>query len=268
MKWTDEVLQEEALKYKTRRAFREDGYNAWKAAGIRGVLEKITSHMSKVRDTKWNKETLHLEALKYKTRFEFEKADSSTYRSALYHGWMDEICGHMTSRMTKWTDEMIREEALKYNTRADFVRGCRGARDAAGRRGILDEVCSHMVKKYGDKSLYIGRKTHLYLVDVKGSGVKVGLSQKTPTKRFSHDVSRGIDVQILDSIVFQEGLDAWELEQEILFNTEKYQVYKFNHPDAPLKTGNTEIRDYCVKENLIEIFENIRKTIENGEENE
>ena len=156
-KWTINSLQEEALKYSSRREFSLKHCGAYKTALRRGVLNDICGHMVQKADRKlkttikakatirWNVENLKLEALKYATRKDFEVGNKSAYYSALRRKLIDEICQHMEwNGGIDWTYDMLQAEAIKYQTRIDFQKGSKNAYHAAHRRKILDDICNHM----------------------------------------------------------------------------------------------------------------------------
>jgi hypothetical protein len=102
-KWTDEKLQEEALKYTTRSEFYEKSGGAYKAICDKGILDQICSHMPKRTEQvgennphfRWTFEKLQEEALKYKTRGEFREKNGSAYGTANDRNLLDDICSHM-----------------------------------------------------------------------------------------------------------------------------------------------------------------------------
>ncbi len=144
-KWTEEIIREEALKYKTKADFIKNNRNVYQSAQSSGMLDKICSHMS--GNINWlNDDMIENESLKYNSRNEFKIGNNKAYEAARRKGILDEVCSHMITKHIIWTEEMIREEALKYNTRTEFKNNSGGYK-AAKRRGILDDVCSHMKKR-------------------------------------------------------------------------------------------------------------------------
>jgi hypothetical protein len=174
MKWTFEILQQEALKYQSRIAFCRGNRQAYNAARIKGYLDQICTHMSrpinlgeKASGFKWTNGELKNQALKYTTKNDFIKNNPNAYNTAARRGILSEICEHMPTRKKipreknpklKWTVEKIKLEALKYQRRDEFKLKSSGAWDAAQSLGILEEVCLHM--SYGtntsrsEKSLF------------------------------------------------------------------------------------------------------------------
>ena len=73
-KWTNELLQEIALKYSMPKEFKNNDTKAYNAACDRGILQQITIHMVNGRYKKTNEE-LHNIALKYTERTKFAKGN-------------------------------------------------------------------------------------------------------------------------------------------------------------------------------------------------
>lgn len=102
-KWTNDMLREEALKYKSRSEFKRCSSGAFQIAKKRGILDEICSHMPKRNTSRgenhyaftWTYEMLYQEALKYKTRSEFQAKSRKAFDIAYRRGIMDEICSHM-----------------------------------------------------------------------------------------------------------------------------------------------------------------------------
>lgn len=142
IKWTNEVIKKEALKYNTRSDFEKHNKTAYNAAHSRGIFDDVCSHMT-IKLIKWTEEMLKEEALKYNNRSDFQSGNSGAYKSAIRKGILNDVCSHMIYKLINWDEKMIRKEALKYNTRNDFKNGSNAYRSAQ-RKGILDDVCSHM----------------------------------------------------------------------------------------------------------------------------
>ncbi len=93
-KWTDEMLRDEALKYKTRGAFRNESRSAYDTARRRGIIDSVCSHMEYV-NTYWSDEMLFSEARKYNTRSEFENGSPNAYTTARRREILEKVCKHM-----------------------------------------------------------------------------------------------------------------------------------------------------------------------------
>ena len=93
VKWTEQLLIDEALKYKSRSEFAKNSGSAYYTSLKRGILDYVCNHMD--GRFYWTKDILRKEALKYKTRIEFTRCNDRAYRASLKLGILDEICKHM-----------------------------------------------------------------------------------------------------------------------------------------------------------------------------
>lgn len=154
LKWTDEMLAEEAKKYSTRMEFKKECHAAYKASCRIGkyFMDMICSHMKSI---KWKDKELQDEAKKYGRRIDFQNNSNGAYLAALRKGkeFLDKICAHMEAYF-KWTEKLLAKEAWKYETRLEFSRESSGAYKAALSMGIMDKICEHMASIYWtDKEL-------------------------------------------------------------------------------------------------------------------
>lgn len=92
-KWTDEQLEKETLKYKTKKEFKKNR-PIWAACQRRGLLEKLCLHMETTR-SEWTKESIAIEALKYNNRSEFALKSPKAYAAAAHRKIVGEVCSHM-----------------------------------------------------------------------------------------------------------------------------------------------------------------------------
>lgn len=133
-KWTEELIEQEAKKYTTRKDFAENSPSAYSLASKRKILDKVCSHMILLQRRKWTKEEAAAEALKYKERGEFQSKANSCYLIAYRNGWLDDICKHMSNgydKNKKYNKENVIKTLSKYerlqelkNSDNVFVRGC------------------------------------------------------------------------------------------------------------------------------------------------
>lgn len=95
--WSDDDLQDEALKYDTRNDFRIGSPGAYSAASKRKILDKICSHMHGRRSWK-NIDDIRKEALKYDLISDFISKSPGAYNAARKLEIVDEVCKHMRNR--------------------------------------------------------------------------------------------------------------------------------------------------------------------------
>jgi predicted GIY-YIG superfamily endonuclease len=170
IKWTDDMLRDEAKKYKNKAEFERGSPQASQVAFKRGkeFWDDVTSHMTPLHKT-WTDEKLRDEAKKYNTPGDFYKFGGSAAQLARDRGeeFWDEITSHMIKPI-EWTDEMLKAEAQKYTSRSEFSKNSSSAYYAANKRGILDDITMHMepvgnmykrmiyVYEFPDNHFYVG----------------------------------------------------------------------------------------------------------------
>lgn len=139
--WNNSTVKAEAEKYNTIVAFQKGNPGAYNYAHRNGLLEKITSHMTKL--TYWSFDKCKEEAEKFTRKIDFMKQSASCYSYARQNGFLDEICSKMQQKI-RWDEDKCRKEAGKYKSRKEFNEKGRGAYGFALRKGILDDVCKKM----------------------------------------------------------------------------------------------------------------------------
>ncbi|MFD0863892.1 hypothetical protein ACFQ1M_16880 [Sungkyunkwania multivorans] len=165
IKWDDNSLKKEALKYKTIKEFREKAHGAYSTAVAKG-FEKFGSHLKYVRNY-WDLEKVEKEALNYSHKSDFREKSSSAYDWCLRNNMIDEICGHMKSRVNKWDLQKVKEIAKQYDSMTEFQKGNRSAFEWARKSDFFGKICDGMrplrkswnfelvieeVKKYSSKA--------------------------------------------------------------------------------------------------------------------
>ncbi|QNJ54922.1 hypothetical protein vBValMR10Z_382 [Vibrio phage vB_ValM_R10Z] len=148
IKWTLERLKEDALKYKTRKDWRQMSCSAYSAAQKKGLIDECCSHMTYIQRPNgyWTLERLKEDALKYTTKADWQ-ANSSGYLIACRRDVLDECCEHMQLRKRPhgfWTLERLKADALKYTTKSEWQKKSGSAYSTAQTKGFIDECCSHM----------------------------------------------------------------------------------------------------------------------------
>ena len=172
IKWTFELCQIEALKYKSRGAFQKS--LAYSSAHKSGWLNKICEHMigPKQPHGYWTKEKCIEEAKKYNTKKEFRTNSNSAYNKSEKMKWLNEITQHMTELKKPngfWTLEKCMDEAIKYKSYLEFKFNSGSAYGACCKNGWLKtirsnfnnfrkpngywtfELCKNEAKKYKNK---------------------------------------------------------------------------------------------------------------------
>ena len=81
-KWSLEQAHNEALKYQSKKDFREKSRNIYRWCWRNNYLDSVCSHM-KLKYPKLSIEIVSKEALKYSNKQEFKKANSRAYQYSL-----------------------------------------------------------------------------------------------------------------------------------------------------------------------------------------
>jgi hypothetical protein len=131
----------EALKYSSKKEFRENSLLAYRRAYDLHCLEEVCSHM-RVKSIPF--EDCKKEALKYSRATDFVKNSPKHYHRAFRMGWIDTICSHMRKISKGWNEELILIEAKKYSTIKEFRKNSSGAYEYARKKNLLKSSCLHM----------------------------------------------------------------------------------------------------------------------------
>lgn len=216
MKWTKETLQQEALKYSSRKEFTKGSSGAVHAARRLGILDDICTHMRfRVRKKLWTQKTLKEEALKYSTRKEFETSNRGAYHSAWEQNLLDKVCLHMDTKI--WTKARICEVAYKYTKLKDFRLEQESAYSAARTKGYFEDCCAHLSRS-------TNRSTRLiYACEFPDNHVYIGLTWNIKDREqrrnqddglLKHKLKSGLDytVKQLTSLMLEKEASIAESE--------------------------------------------------------
>lgn len=182
IKWTKEVCQKEALKYKSRSEFKKKSPNIYNACVRNGWVDEVCQHMGTalIKKNYWTKERCQEEALKYKTRSEFELGSPSAYVKCGYMGWKDELCGHMETNGNKY------------------------------------KRCIYAIE-FDDNSVYIGlsynftKRFNQHLSDIKSNSIVLKHFNKVKSNPIVKKLTEYMDVEEaskMESIKLQEYIDS------------------------------------------------------------
>jgi hypothetical protein len=112
--YTDDELESIAKKYPHKNMFRKQDGSAFRQAEKKGILDKITSHMT-YGGKKYSDDDLKTIAKKYKTKKEFNKNDHNAYVAASSRGILDDITSHMETLGSKSNRMVYSYEFPDYN---------------------------------------------------------------------------------------------------------------------------------------------------------
>lgn len=144
-KYTNEELQEEALKYHTINAFRKGNPSAIKAARRRGIYKNIITHMPCPKNRARTEKEILSEALKYTTIIEFWKNASGVAKAALRLEIYGKAIAHMPPGITNsYEDKELIELALTCKTKVEFREKYNGAMQVIYKRKLQNIAFAHM----------------------------------------------------------------------------------------------------------------------------
>jgi len=114
---------------------------------------------------------------------------------------------------------------------------------------LLSEL--HKNNNYGSISFFRNRKTILYYIKI-NEYYKISITTRSVKERYSSEIIGQTDYKIIKEWVFDDGVDAFMLEKQILNNINDKDKYK---GEKLLRSGNSEIitKDYI---NIIENYIN------------
>jgi len=107
---------------------------------------------------------------------------------------------------------------------------------------LMGQKCGCTKGGLSSEETYKGRKTLLYFINVDNKCYKVGIClfkmtvEKSIKARFSNDIKKGINIEIIKTKIYADGSKAYITEQQLL---NKYKKYKYNK--KILISGNTEL---------------------------
>jgi hypothetical protein len=146
-KWTEELLKEEALKYKTRAEMQRKSSSAYGIIKHRKLFH-LFSHMKWEGNISHTLEECITEAKKYSTKGEFRKARYDLYQWVYQHGHSEIVFSHMQKlRVYKWNTEDAIEISKKYTTVKDFVKNDFNAHRHLQRKKNYKELTKHLIRE-------------------------------------------------------------------------------------------------------------------------
>lgn len=99
-------------------------------------------------------------------------------------------------------------------------------------------------KSHYDK--YKNQRTMLYYIRI-NDFYKIGLTKASVESRFKKEIDNNVKIEILKTIEFEDGWEAYKLEQKILKETRHLSIQK---EESPIKGGWTEVRKSDISEFL------------------
>lgn len=144
--WDYDKCFNEAIKFSSRREFKEGCDSAYRSSIKNGWIDEYTWFTKP--NKKWTYETCMEESKKYSSRGEFALGSSGAYHVASENKWLDDYTwlpldgrglGLRLEKYGKWTKEACFEEAKKYKTRTEFAKGNNSAYNNARQFKWIDD---------------------------------------------------------------------------------------------------------------------------------
>lgn len=191
-KWTNEKLQDEANKYKTRTELKKHNGSAYMAAHNKKIIDKLFENhinsgfnLKRKKEGYWTYNKLQEEVNKYKTRWEFGKKDNATYNIALRYGYINKLFKNHSNngytdkkhKQNYWTKELLQIEANKYKTRGEFQLKNKIAYSASNSKKLIDKLFEKHKNKGYSINMYIDDVYVIYVYELpKHNKAYVGLT--------------------------------------------------------------------------------------------
>jgi hypothetical protein len=209
LKWTDELLRQEALKYTTKKDFLKNSESAYKTAKRRGIFDEITQHMDRVKI--WTYDEAFEESRNYRNKQDFK--NSPAYYQSVRNGWLNDF---FENSIIRWTKEMAHQEALKYETKIEFKKGSSKAYGAAHEHGWIDDITKHMVPV---GNLY---ERMVYVYEFPDNHVYVGLTSDKKRRHKDHTDINKVSSPVAKHII-ETGLDPIYKEESVYITAQDAQ---------------------------------------------
>lgn len=150
--YTEKYCADLAKNFTSRTDFKNEHPSAYNKALKEGWLDKICTHMKKLREPKhaYTKEYCVEMAKKFTTRKDFQEKNPSIYNTIYKNKWAKICFSHMRYLNAPngfWTKERILEEAKKYDSYYSFQINSPSAYNAARRINCLSQVLKILPKK-------------------------------------------------------------------------------------------------------------------------
>lgn len=229
-----EELHQEALKYKTRKAFLKGSPKYYRYASRHKLLPLITGHMPKMAQSDdmikdWPYERFHEVALQCKSLAEFKRKHGRAYDVARQKGFLQKLKTTMREQGV-WTnplyitDEICEKEALKYKSRKEFAKKASGIYEHAQKAGIMDRICKHMKPEQPQLQL-----RQLYLIEFPGKVAYIGAAGNPKDRFRQHHSGKSPVHDYIDKTGLNPKLTILSepMQQDLAFAKEKKLIAQY-----------------------------------------
>lgn len=165
---------------------------------------------------------------------------------------------YSTMKRTTTQNEFIYRANIIHNnlydyTCVDYTKCGENINIICNTHGLFSQEANSHLQGHGcprcasQKTLYLSnytkyknKKTTLYYIKISESYWKLGLTKQSVEKRFRKELANGLKIEILFTEEFEDGWDAYLIEQDALLESIEYRIQKY---DSPISGGWTEIRN-------------------------
>lgn len=116
--WNYELVQKEALKFRTIRAWKDNSRRSYDHALNNNLIGEFSKHMEK--PSLLTKDQVIEEANKYKTKKDWRDNSIESYNYAKEHKLINEIFDKIKPKRITWTRQMCLDSTLKYKTAKEW----------------------------------------------------------------------------------------------------------------------------------------------------
>lgn len=229
-----EELHQEALKYKTRKAFFGGSPKYYRYAKRHKLLPLITKHLPKMAKSDdmikdWPYERFYEVALKCNSLTEFRKKHVRPYDVARRKGFLEKLKTVMREQGI-WTnplyitDEICEKEALKYKSRKEFAKKASGIYEHAQKAGIMDRICKHMKPEQPQLQL-----RQLYLIEFSEKVAYIGAAENPKDRFRRHRSGKSPVHDYIDKTGLNPKLTILSepMQQDLAFSKEKELIAQY-----------------------------------------
>lgn len=149
IRWTDDAILAEALKYSVLKEWRDNSPGSYSAAVKKRMVRKVSSHQKRLLEERWDKTAIMQNAIKFQHKIRWKEAFPGAVLAARRMGCYEKATAHMSplSERDKWTKARIIEDAQKYKSKSQWHKKSSGAYEAALRNNLMETATKHMRNK-------------------------------------------------------------------------------------------------------------------------
>lgn len=135
--WTEDVCQQEALKYTSRKEFRRKCRGAYDKAKECGWLDSYTWLTFYKPHSEWDYESCKEEAKKYQSRRDFQKYSYGAYSQARKQGWIAEFYPTPLRRFLGYDE--CKQLASKYHSISELLANDKSLYNTLRKKGWIGD---------------------------------------------------------------------------------------------------------------------------------